>query len=230
MKIKYLAKLAAGFLMLSSGTVGANLINVPMELSSWALVSYGSNNHWEQATDGIRFYGSGYRNGGGVISNLTTDFSNSTTYIKWEVNGGSGRYMGTSPAIGDFNNIFNVGANYTTDHSFNGSILLPQNTWIYTQIDIHSNITRMVTALNNYADNGGSVIADTQRSWVPFQVTTIPNGHIVISLWDNYGGTSAWALVNEVKYETSQTPIPAAIWLVGSALVGLGGFFHRKTV
>jgi hypothetical protein len=53
-------------------------------------------------------------------------------------------------------------------------------------------------------------------------------GSLGTALWDNYGGTSAWILLGEAKYETSGVPEPAIMVLLGFGLLGLAGTGIRR--
>ena len=52
--------------------------------------------------------------------------------------------------------------------------------------------------------------------------------NLSIGLGDGTGGSRASADISFFQFSQSAVPIPAAIWMVGSALVGLVGFARRK--
>jgi len=79
------------------------------------------------------------------------------------------------------------------------------------------------TAGNPYLDNSGLLFA-TDTSGTPIQINIFGNGTNPYSFWSwengGYKGSDNVTL--------TATPIPAAIWMVGSALAGAFGFMRRK--
>ena len=218
------------------GTAQATLTTIPMDLNSWTYVQSGANGSWEQTSDGIKFYGSGYRQGGGIISNTIADYSNSIVYVKWMANGGAD-YMFTGPAVGTTISGWRAGtgeANLTTNHSFNGSVILPENTWLYTRIDFNTDMTwRNITTTGNYFDLGGSVLTvrDNDPMTTDIWHSYIENGQVQVALGDNYAGTNSWVLVSEAKYQLNSfsVPEPDTFLLMVIGLVSLANAVRRNS-
>ncbi len=55
-----------------------------------------------------------------------------------------------------------------------------------------------------------------------------PNHMYSLSISSIHGGNDAAHLGTFLQAELSAVPIPAAVWLFGTALVGLVGFSRRK--
>ena len=234
MKNKYFAGLTIGLLLGVFANANAGMTVIPIDLTSWTYVEESTNGSWEMTSDGIKFYGSSYRQGGAIVANTMENFSDATIYIKWMADGGSGNYMGLDPYIGIVTPSGWTGgiyADYTTGWSWNGSKVLPQDTWLYTRIVTNPNMTwEYITALGNYDNQGGSALYDSSFSWQPTPQQWqdyVVNGHVAIALWDNYGGTSAWELISEAKYVISSTsssvPEPATLLLFSIGIIGLIG-------
>jgi hypothetical protein len=69
-----------------------DIINVSLASENWNIYSpYGGGPAVVETTPtGLRFYGSGYRQGTLINSKLYDDFTDSTVNIKWQANGGNG--------------------------------------------------------------------------------------------------------------------------------------------
>lgn len=199
------------------------------------------NGKWEKTSDGIKFYGSGYRTGGAIVANPVENFSDASIYVKWMAHGGDGNYMGISPAVGVVNSSdwidWGVIPNYTTNHSWNGSNVLPQDIWLYTRIDIHPDLTwKYFTATGNYDNQGGSTLYTSSYSAAMMGESDllwhdrVENGMLSIGLGDNYGGTSAWGLVAEAKYAIAPgaVPEPVTLLIFGTGILGLAGIRIRE--
>lgn len=72
-----------------------------------------------------------------------------------------------------------------------------------------------------------------------YENDTSPNGFLTLNsldITDQYVRVDAiangpWIFIDEVKFNgISQTPLPAAMWMVGSALVGVGFFGKRRKI
>ena len=221
------------------GTAQATLTTIPMDLNSWTYTDGqgGANGSWEQTSEGIKFDGSGYRQGGCIVSNTIAEYSNSIVYVKWMANGGAD-YMFAGPFVGTTISGWCAGTGgpyLTTDHSFGGSVILPENTWLYTQIDFKPDMTsRNITATGNYAGLGGSVLAvrDTE-TWMTADIwhNYVENGHVLVQLGDNYAGTNSWVLVSEAKYQINSfsVPEPGTFLLMVIGLFSLANAVRRNS-
>lgn len=193
------------------------------------------NGKWEKTSDGIKVYGSGYRSGGSIAANPVEDFSDATVYIKWMVRGGdSGEYTGVGLHPGILNSSDWVDSAiytpYTTNHSWSGSQVLPQDSWLYTRLDINPDMTwQYYTATGNYDDQNGSILftSSLSRQDPALWHDTVESANLWIGLGDNYGGTSAWVTVAEAKYDLNAAPEPVTLLLFGTGILGLAGTRFR---
>jgi hypothetical protein len=239
MKNRYLAGLAIGILMFGvCGVAEATLTVIPMEQNNWNLVEWGNQGNtptWEQNSEGIKFYGAGYRDASSIISKQSDDFSDSVVYFKWMAHAGDNQiYFAPVPLVsGAPQN--GIGPNYTTGWSWNGSSVLPTDTWLYTRMDINPDRTwNIITATGNYDNMLGGLSVSSQyenlQSNPNYWDFNVKNGHLAIVVGDNYGGTSSWVLLGEAKYETSAAPVPepATMLLMGTGLAGFIGVRRKK--
>ncbi len=202
----------------------ATMIDIPLTQDNWNLVTipdvWGTMTNsptWEQTAEGIKFYGSGYRDGGAIASKLTADFSDAVIYLKWMAHPGNYAYF--NPSVGLSSNLFygGIGGAYSTGWSFACSAVLPTDTWLYTRIDTHPDMTwSIITSTTNYDLFGGSLVASQTFSWqaYPSLWDSIKQGHLSAWVCDDYGGTSSWLLVAEAKYDIAAVPEPASPWLM----------------
>ncbi|PZN87939.1 MAG: hypothetical protein DM484_00150 [Candidatus Methylumidiphilus alinenensis] len=83
----------------------------------------------------------------------------------------------------------------------------------------------MYTAGNPYLDNSGLLFASDTLGTLP-QINIYGNGaNNLYSFWSYVNGGYN---VGSDNVTLTATPIPAAIWMVGSALAGAFGFMRRK--
>ena len=199
---------------------------------------------YQETTDGLQFFGSGYRAGTGVFTNMTDDFSNSTIRIKWKADGGAGiywyyptdpSYMAIGVGLGwqntDGTKIDGyIAAPYvTTNHSFMGSTLIANDTWYYSLMNISSDRHLIATtSLNNYSDAGGTVVKTVDKIIDETRWSHIDDASIVLRLYDNYGGLNANVTVGEVSYQTEPVPEPGTVVLLGTGLMGMAGVNIRR--
>ncbi len=228
--IKTLSILAVTFLHCSS--VNALIItSVPINKSSWELFGETPSGVWQETPDGLRIFSSpGFRKGASIESSQHFDITteDTTIYFKWKPNGGTNnRYMAVGPGIRwlntDTQNKQRAIDVYTTSHSFAGSTVVSSpNTWYYTTFDVNNTDQEIVmrTATGNYMDNGGALLRSTTRDLSAFW-TYFDDIQLYSVLWDTHAGTTANITLAEAgfssDFSTSSVPIPAAVWLFGSA-------------
>jgi hypothetical protein len=61
-----------------------------------------------------------------------------------------------------------------------------------------------------------------------FILNDVVASHIKLQILDNYGDPYNYSGLSEVQFKGSIVPIPAAVWLFGSALAGLGWMRRNK--
>ena len=95
---KLWAGFAMGLLMFGAVTAQADTTAISMELTNWNVYGTGIGTI-NRTPDGIKFYGSGCRNGDAFLETKHEgDFSNTTMYFKWMVGGGG--YRGVLVGVG----------------------------------------------------------------------------------------------------------------------------------
>lgn len=157
MKRNFLVGLAVGLFMF--GVVGlAGATNISMLASEWSI--YNGSGVISQNSDGVMLSGIGYRTGAFMRSNGSIDLSDAEVFIKWKVDGPN-NYMGTGVGTGYF-----VGGSYTTDHSWDGSLVIPQNTWLFTHINYNPNMSySTIISTGNYDTFGGTILHSTSSTF-----------------------------------------------------------------
>ncbi|MEI6261465.1 MAG: hypothetical protein WCR46_16375 [Deltaproteobacteria bacterium] len=217
MKKKLLTGLVAGVLMFGvMSAARANTVVIPIELSAWSQFdmthSYGSG-LMERTSEGIKLWGNGYRGSAVMLSNHVADLSDAVVYIKWMVNGGSQTgYMGTGVGVANAKGTTYLGQSGqfgTTGWSYNGSALLPINTWLFTRIDYNPDMTyTVITSTENYDTLGGKILYNTFVTWgsgADSWNDSVKNGRLMAGYGDSYDGTTSWVLVGEAKYDRQST-------------------------
>jgi hypothetical protein len=163
-----------------------------------------SPNVFEDITDGIKFFGSAYRKGGQIINITAFDTANiDTIYVKWKiwsnVSNSSYRYMHSYLALG---RIISFSAlNFaTTDHSYNGSILVQHGVWNFTRVILNTTTKKFTSILSsgNYDSNGGVILKTDTGSYLSI-------ANLVFAIDDNYAGASAWGELGELRFNSHST-------------------------
>ncbi|WP_162176212.1 FG-GAP-like repeat-containing protein [Candidatus Magnetobacterium casense] len=212
----------------------ATSTTIPLTPANWNEYKewvFDSTGNMSVTSDGLQFNGYGYRVGAELASKSTFNFIGSETYIKWKAHGAG--YMGagillwnTSPPT----KAISIGS-MTTHHSWEGSVVISDDTWYYTRIKVNSDNTyQSVTATGNYDNNGGTVFLT-----VPGTITNqsdFQNGAISALLGDNYGGTASYVTLGEVKTTATSgvtpTPTPTYTYTVTPS-AGTGGTITPST-
>ena len=80
----------------------------------------------------------------------------------------------------------------TTDHSFNGSKVVKDNTLYYLEYKINNDKTYTAyISLGNYFSDGGNVVYSANGTIDDTTWSKLTNGYIFFGVVDNYGGSSA---------------------------------------
>jgi hypothetical protein len=192
-------------------------IVIPLELANWKCyvfehVNVGniipryvspSPGVFEKVSDGLKVYGSGYRNGALIHYVPTSSYPivNKTIYLKWKANGG-GNFMGTGvwlfPDTLDFNSTASIRAyitNLSTHNSYAGSYQITDDVWYFTRVVVTSTNYMCTTSYNNYDNHGGTVVQN--QTGTLDRIYRFP----ILGLWDTYAGTTAYAILGEARIE-----------------------------
>jgi hypothetical protein len=164
------------------------------------------SNHFEKTAEGLRLYGNRYRGGAGLIPAVPIMLDGRKIYIKWKADG-AGDYMGIDPDLIFFDSAYPLEGNipsvrlsrsaFTTNHSWEGSQVIRDNTWYFTTAAARSNDLFCVTAEGNYAEQGGRVI---DRMNVP-KPSNIAKAHLWLGFGDFYKGEAANITVADARFE-----------------------------
>jgi hypothetical protein len=206
------------FLMVIAPSWFASAESVSLDPSTWQVFSpWGGSAKKEATADGVRFYGSGNRQGTQTLSNVRRDLRNSTTYIKWRVHGPSGsyavwgvglgwRYVGDIAQLDVYGcatagwTIPKHGAGFSTDHSYLESKVINDDTWYFTRIDVSmSRAVSAVTATGNYDTSGGTDFYSYSYNLSEEDWQALSRASVIASFHDNYGGANAWLEIGEAK-------------------------------
>jgi hypothetical protein len=146
------------------------------------------------------FYANGFRGAYAIAPPQLRDFTGATLYATWKAYGGTVAepYMGIgflfAPAATNLTGWTGTqSAGFTTHSTYDGSLLIPADTWIYTRIVFTADGFESHHSWTNYDDSGGTEF----------------NSHTVVGLGafdlrpvflisDNYGGTTARINVGEL--------------------------------
>lgn len=185
----------------SSKNSTVNELSIPLTINEWRYYSEADNasktassNVLRAIGDGLQFFGSGYRKGAIIFTATKYNLSNCTVYFKWKTHAMG--YMAAGPIFVDSPTPSGThfSLNFlTTDHSWDGSILISDDRWYYTRAKFSNGNFAASMAINSYDDQGGTIINTTSGSFTPTSVS------IAFQINDNYTGKSASITVGEVK-------------------------------
>lgn len=81
----------------------------------------------------------------------------------------------------------------STHHSWSGSVLIPERTWIHAHLRLQPNGNfSLKVALGNYDDRGGNVIDSANG-----RVAAL-SGPLELTFGDNYAGANSAVVIGEV--------------------------------
>ncbi|MGB4771478.1 MAG: hypothetical protein WBP58_08465 [Chitinophagaceae bacterium] len=150
--------------------------------------------------------GQAARLGGRFQTKKQHDITGKVLYYKWKVSSG-GQFTAIVPQLkydptttDGLPPVQNVDLmSHSTLNSFNGSILVSENTWYYTRIAAQSETNNFVctTATGNYSSKGGSVVATVN--------TTVYTkcGFLAIRMGDCFAGINAKFMLAECKISSN---------------------------
>jgi VCBS repeat-containing protein len=174
-----------------------NTTMIPGDSSHW-LPSYPiTNPNVVQEADGLKIYGSGYRDGAAVVASSVVDLRGADLYVKYMVNGG-GTYMWVDPIVSS--PIGSFLPYMTTAWSSTGSAIAPQDVWLYSHYTFNANGTWALTIdTNNYDNQGGTGVVSYSGTLDPVVYAALQYSNVNVAFGDNYGSTSAWIKVGEMS-------------------------------
>ncbi len=191
---------------------------VSMDESAWyVLHPWGDSASMSSSSQGMVFSNTGYREGMQSLTRECFDMRNATIYIKWKANGPRGRYMGCGVGVGwpyinsrSTTGIYcpasagwttpSHGSWFSTDHSWEGSLVVEDNTWYFTRISISADRTaRAVTSTGNYDDQGGTVFYSFSFDVSEEDWSRLSCAGISATFVDNYGGTQSSVTIGEAR-------------------------------
>ena len=229
------------FVLGMAGAAGAQVVNIPLKVDAWksAVTSYcdwcdeygvpRTGPSWQETPDGLQFFGSGYRAGTIAYTKQLANLADATIWLKWKADGGDGygwypaphTYMGANAGVGQWNDTAKqlLGIGYdrvTTNHSWDGSVVIAHDTWYYSRIVITPDRHFTTTiATGNYDDQGGTIFHQLTREIPTDAWAYICQATIFFNLDDNYGAQHATMTIGEAKYLAKSnsvcpdpTPVP----------------------
>ncbi|CAK0773980.1 exported hypothetical protein [Gammaproteobacteria bacterium] len=151
----------------------------------------------QEDRDGIRIQSSGGHAGVALLARHIYDLRGANLYVKWMVIGGP-RY--TQAAVSVNTPMTSFGCNTTTDHSTNGSLVIPQDVWLYThfQLDHGGAITQDIST-GNYQNQGGKTVVSCSGQLNPVAFSSVQSSALIVSLNDDSSDSNVWIKVGEAR-------------------------------
>lgn len=224
---------------LASGQVSASVINGDFEsgLTGWTTI--GSTN--DTTDSSVSFYGDTVTALNGDMARIDSGSDDLnftlTSAIESELGIASGGFNALAPTHQNPNRTVNwvTGAAIYQDITLADEGTISFN-WNFLTEDIIADswpidavfmvLDGNVTMLTNTVDNGGQ----GSYGWTSVNLDVAAGTHrlafVSLNDFDPYGGTEL--LIDNVS--TSVVPVPAAVWLFGSALAGLGWLRRKQAV
>ena len=178
-------------------------ISLDLDVSNWDRAYSAGNIVY--TSEGLRIEGSGYRKGQIATHQQELNLANATVYMKWKAHGaGYAAYGLRFQDANDDDDLIFYTKFGTTDHSWEGSTLLPDDTWYYTRIVISEDATyKYYNSTGNYDDQGGTLQESKSGTLTTEEYAKLSSAKLAPSFGDNYGGTSAYLLVGEIAIQGS---------------------------
>lgn len=212
-RIPILAITTIGLCTLSGNSLSGQLpVGNPLDRSQWR---YYSRNMVPRATslsvvaEGLRMLGDDNRGDASACTEFTFDIEGKTLYTRWQPDGAGG-YMGVTPYLttnfggqAQINGpawVLHGNRELTTDHSYNGSLVLRDRDWYYTRVALRDTTLFAVTALGNYDDSGGTPLDSVSRV-SPGLASPV---RLCFHLNDNYSGAAASLTIGELRIESAE--------------------------
>ena len=223
----------------------ADQIVIPLETDEWITVTKDGSGTFEEVSDGLKFSNINYRTWGIAASVATADLTDASVRYKWKVEGGNntgsqGDYMGVWTGVGFsdesiFKHRFSLSAIQTTHHSYNGSIVLEQNVWYYSLINISPDRQYTISvSTDNYIDYGGASFQEISGEVATEDWDKMSNAQLIWAYNDNYQGPDAFMILGEASYSSSAptpstVPEPTTAILFSIGLLSIVGISRSKS-
>lgn len=178
--------------------------NLSLGLSSWLHNEY-QNGPLENTDSALLLNGvawtngrvseTGFTDGNGVLSTGSFNHTGATSQIKLKVNGNNMYLWMQAKPYGLPVPLL------TTHHSYAGSSVIPENTWLYITVSIHGEEGSWLYSIaeNNYESMGGTLLHQFSGTLSESRLQAFENEPFVISFHDNYGGVHTSLTVAEVS-------------------------------
>jgi len=220
-------------------TAQANLVNISLSPSDWHLSTYTAQDTppptLTQIDSNLRgtvlTANTGSPYGMEVETNNSYNFQNSTLRFQWRVQGLDSYSQASTSLISTDGTIrHKISSNggdssFTTDHSFAGSQTIADNTWLFTEIIYTPTGLDFSVSYNGY---NAAPISSGTNAYDPIIWDRLNNAAFRFRLVDNYKENQYFE-ISEMSLENSGlVPIPASLFLFGSALFGLIGLKQKE--
>ncbi len=155
------------------------------------------------SSDGLALPGAAWTNGredefgnidgNGVSSDAAYNHVGAVSYAKFKVNGADRYLAGTVGPVGLPMKF------WSTDHSWQGSFVVPDNQWLYSRAAVDEN-GNWVLALSSgdYDDKGGTLLNKQSGELTRDQMDALEDAPFMVQYADNYGGTATVLTLAEV--------------------------------
>jgi len=190
-------------------------ITVPMDTLHWKLIQFNTLTNasyyptdptkFFKSPEGVKGYCSVTRQEFGLTTAETFDLAGRTVYFKWKTSGAGqfstvALFISRDGLIVPDNQFSNTPdrlpyymTNLSTTTTFNGSLLIAEDTWYYSRIAVSGGNYTCTTSTSDYDDKGGTVV-ETKSG--PLLNSAI--GTIGIYDLDPYAGTSCFKVAGEL--------------------------------
>ena len=219
-------------------TVQGATVDISLNPTNWSLSPYA---YQDSPTPTLTLVGNNLQgtiptaNGGSaygieIETNDTFNFQNATLRFQWLVGLSSYSQASThlSSTEGNLSHyIANNGLFYgfTTGWSYANSQKITNNTWLYTEITYNPTGLDYTVSYDGY---GVSPISSGTNTYSSTTWGFLDEAMFRFRLADNYGAGQYFQFGEVTLITPDPVPIPGALWLLGSGLLGLVGLRRKK--
>jgi PKD repeat protein len=185
---------------------------ITMDISNFDNISVSPRTQVVNTSEGVKLYGAGYRADGRLQTKQTFNLIGSTVYYKFKTYT-LNNYAAFTPFYGPSQVFF--GEEMTTNHSWMGSLVIPDNTWIYIRAKLNDDYSfERVISTGNYDDRNGVVLYQESGVLSEERINYINNSNkLGFSFGDNYYADTSVIIggieiVEKDIQVTPPTPVP----------------------